>query len=260
MGRRLPDNHFLNPTLARIYDVTCGWSEDYDFYLSLANRPHMDILDLGCGTGLLCDAYAGRGHTVVGVDPAQAMLDEAAKKPNGGVIDWVQGYAQDFASERRFDLIVMTGHAFQTLLDESDVRQLFSVVRQHLKDNGRLAFESRNPRLDWAGKWHGRTAEWESDQGRFSQATRVMHASGDTLTFEHTYQFSDQRLDSISTLRFLSRSRIEELLVESGLSVTDLYGDWDTSPFDEASSPEMIFVTSPQETTRQQACSGRRHM
>lgn len=241
MSRRLPDNHFQNPTLARIYDVTCGWSEDCEFYLALAARPDMSILDLGCGTGLICDAYAGRGHKVVGVDPAQPMLDEAAKKPNAAMIEWVQGYAQDFVSGQRFDLVVMTGHAFQTLLDESDVRQVFSVVRRHLKDKGRFVFESRNPSLDWAARWHGQTAEWESDQGRFSQATRVMRATGDTITFEHTYRFSNERLHSISTLRFFSRSRIEELLVASGLSVRGFYGDWDGSPFDHGSSPEMIF-------------------
>ena len=41
------------------------------------------ILDVGCGTGALCDVLAGRGFAVTGVDPAKKML-RIAKKRNAG--------------------------------------------------------------------------------------------------------------------------------------------------------------------------------
>ena len=40
----------------------------------------LDALDVGCGTGFLSLELAGRGHRVVGVDFAPAMLDEARRK------------------------------------------------------------------------------------------------------------------------------------------------------------------------------------
>lgn len=58
----MPDEHYENPKLAAVYDVFCPWGVDRDFYLSLAGEPPQHVLDLGCGTGLLCEAYAARGH------------------------------------------------------------------------------------------------------------------------------------------------------------------------------------------------------
>ncbi|MCS0457536.1 MULTISPECIES: hypothetical protein [Rhizobium] len=33
----MPDLHYEHPRLAALYDLACGWSEDRDFYLSLAD-------------------------------------------------------------------------------------------------------------------------------------------------------------------------------------------------------------------------------
>jgi len=132
MSKNALDNHYVNAKLAALYDTNCGWGEDRDFYLSQANQPGMDILDIGCGTGLLCHAYAKLGHKVVGVDPAQAMLD-VARQQQGSGIEWVQAYAQD-------------RHAFQVLLSDADVLKLFAVVAEHLKPDGRFVFESRKIR------------------------------------------------------------------------------------------------------------------
>jgi 2-polyprenyl-3-methyl-5-hydroxy-6-metoxy-1,4-benzoquinol methylase len=117
----MPDLHYEYPRLAALYDLDNGWSADRDFYVSLAGGEPKRVLDLGCGTGLICDAFAARGHSVTGADPSGAMLDVARSKPNGGKIEWVQAFAQAFRSEKRFDLIIMTGHAFQVLLDEADI-------------------------------------------------------------------------------------------------------------------------------------------
>jgi SAM-dependent methyltransferase len=38
------------------------------------------ILDVGCGTGLLLEALAGRGHQVVGVEPSAGMRAEASHR------------------------------------------------------------------------------------------------------------------------------------------------------------------------------------
>ncbi|MBX3074382.1 class I SAM-dependent methyltransferase [Candidatus Obscuribacterales bacterium] len=84
----------------------------------MAGEPSRVILDLGCGTGLLCNAYAERGHHVTGADPSNAMLEVARKKPFGSAIEWIQASAQSFRSSKRFDLIIMTGHAFQVLLED----------------------------------------------------------------------------------------------------------------------------------------------
>src|ERR1044072_3441394 len=90
----MPDKHYENSKLVEIYDLDSPWSIDRNFYLSLAGMPPQKILDLGCGTGLLTDAYAVQGHEVTGVDPSPAMLEAARRKPHGHQIEWVESSAQ----------------------------------------------------------------------------------------------------------------------------------------------------------------------
>ena len=47
------------------------------------------ILDVGCGTGALCDALSQRGFAVTGVDVAQRMLNIAARKKGAQNICYV---------------------------------------------------------------------------------------------------------------------------------------------------------------------------
>jgi SAM-dependent methyltransferase len=235
------DPHYVNPKLVELYDLTCGWSPDRNFYLSLAGPSRQRILDLGCGTGLLCDAYAARNHDVTGVDPAAAMLDVARRKPHGKDVEWVQSAAQTYRSEKRFDLIIMTGHAFQVLLSDDDVLATFTTMRLHMSPDGFTAFESRNPAFDWKSTW-----DYDIDLGSrgnpIRMTSRFLAMKDERLSFELRYEFHDETLVSPSVLRFLSRGDIEERLVASGLQIENVFGDWDARPFDEDSSREMIFI------------------
>ena len=236
----MPDKHYENSKLVEIYDLDSPWSIDRDFYLSLAGMPPQRILDLGCGTGLLTDAYAVQGHEVTGVDPSPAMLEMARRKPHGHQIEWVESFAQSYQSETRFDLIVMTGHAFQALLDDSDIMATLGVMRRHLKQTGRVVFESRNPSIDWANRWNYEMV-FEHGGEIVRESRRFIKLENSRMTFELLYEFPDESIVSTSELRFLSRGEIEERVIASGLHVDKLFGGWHFERFDEASSPEMIF-------------------
>jgi ubiquinone/menaquinone biosynthesis C-methylase UbiE len=234
------DKHYENPKLAEVYDLDSPWSIDRDFYLSLAGTPPQRILDLGCGTGLLTDAYAAKGHEVTAVDPSRAMLEVARRKPHAGRIEWVESSAQSYQSDTRFDLIVMTGHAFQALLDDSDIMATLGVMRRHLKQAGRVVFESRNPSIDWAGRWNYETA-FEHGGGVVRESRRFIKTVNARMTFELLYEFPDESVVSTSELRFSCRGEIEERVTASGLRVDKLFGGWHSERFDEVSSAEMIF-------------------
>ncbi|MFV9507775.1 MAG: class I SAM-dependent methyltransferase [Oscillochloridaceae bacterium umkhey_bin13] len=240
----MPDEHYEHPKLAAIYDLFSAWSASRDFYLTQAGDAPQQILDLGCGTGLLCDAYAAQGHNVTGVDPSATMLAVARQKPHGQAITWVQATAQAYRSAQRFDLIIMTGHAFQVLLDDDAVHAALVTVRQHLNPNGRFVFESRNPAIDWATEWNGSYAL--DHQGvTINEITEVRAQVSDRISFEMRYQFPDETLVSQSELHFLPRQALEERLANAGLLVETVFGNWDATPFDPVTSHEMIFITRP---------------
>jgi SAM-dependent methyltransferase len=237
------DLSYEDSRLAEIYDLDNPWAEDTDFYLALAEPGPSRVLDLGCGTGTLCCALAQRGHLVSGVDPAGPMLAIAAGKPHAEKVEWIQSSAQDYRSAHRFDLIVMMGHVFQILLTDEEVLAVLANMRRHLKPGGKAGFETRNPNIDWAHVWGTHEpAEHTLPYGRVRETLQITSEFGELISFQQQFEFPNQIVTSSSTLRFLSRSRIEELIARSGLVTRDVFGDWDRSPFEPKQSLEMIFV------------------
>jgi len=234
---------YQNPQIAEIYDLDNPWAREYDFYLSLAGPRPCSVLDLGCGTGTLCCALAERGHRVTGVDPAAAMLAVAKSKPHAQQVEWVECSAQSYWSHRRFDLIVMTGHAFQVLLTDTDTLAVLETMRAHLKERGKVAFETRNPRIDWAGEWTGRSPSVHTlPGGKLLETLEITGQDDEFISFQTYYRLPRATLTTSSKLRFPSREHVEALIARSGLVVRDVFGDWDAAPFAAASSREIIFI------------------
>jgi hypothetical protein len=177
---------------------------------------------------------------VIGVEPSAAMLAVARSKQFAERVEWVDSLAQTYRSQRRFNLIVMTGDAFQIFLTDAEALAALETMRRHLTDHGRIAFESRNPQMDWVGKWNAKSRILSG--GQISETLTITGVVEEFISFQTLYQTPDEILTTCSTLRFPSREQIETLLVCSGLVVRDVFGDWNASPFEPASSPEMIFI------------------
>ena len=65
------------------------------------------------------------------------MLAVAKSKPFADRVEWVEAYAQSYRSQRRFDLIIMTGHAFQVLPTDADALAVLETMRGFLKQSAR---------------------------------------------------------------------------------------------------------------------------
>ena len=106
-------------------------------------------MELGCGTGaaLLYIVNREKAETrpFVGIDPAPQMLAIARSKAEAERVTWVEGVLSDFESQQRFDLIFMTGHAFQCLLSDEEITDTFRAALRLLSPEGNFAFETRNP-------------------------------------------------------------------------------------------------------------------
>ena len=231
---------YRDPRMAALYDAVNPWAEDSEFYLSLAGLPSRRVLDLGCGTGTLCCALAEHGHRVTGVDGAAAMLAVARRKPHADREEWVESSAETYRSQQRFDLVVMTGHAFQALLTDAEALAVLQTMRRHLQEGGRAAFESRNPGIDWVGEWTARSRMLSG--GQIGESLNLTAADGEFISFQTSYRVLDRTLSTSSTLRFSSREHIEALIIHSGLRVREVFGDWGAGPFEPARSREMIFI------------------
>jgi len=119
---------------------TAGERAAWDRILALVleARPGLDALDVGCGTGFLALELAARGHQVVGVDFAPAMIDEARRKAaaRGLSVRFDEADAEQLPfAPRSFDLVI-SRHVLWTLPHpEAAIDEWIRVLRP----GGRLA-------------------------------------------------------------------------------------------------------------------------
>lgn len=241
------DLHFSDIELAELYDALSSRGRsgrDFDFYLPLIMAAE-SVLDVGCGTGALLNAARRRGHRghLCGLDPAAGMIEVARRHRD---IEWVLGDLASVHLAREFDLIVMTGHAFQVLVDDAELQRALRAIHALLGPQGRFAFETRNPAArDWE-TWPQKYAAEVVD--RLGRAVRVSCRietpfDGRVLSFTQTYTSRawDKPRVSCSTLRFLDAKALARFLAAADLTVEKQFGDWDRTPVTDV-SPEIITV------------------
>lgn len=222
----MPDRCFANPRLADIYDDLDTDRRDLDHYVAMAAEFGVrSVLDVGCGTGVLALRLAAKGLDVTGVDPAEASLAVARRKPGADLVRWVVGDATTIAP-MGVDLVTMTGNVAQVFLIDSEWWATLAGIRTALHPSGRLIFEVRDPaRRGWE--------EWNRDDsfarveipgtGTVETWVELIDVSLPMVTFMHTYRFEDGlQLTSDSTLRFRDRDEIVASLAETGFVALDV--------------------------------------
>ncbi|AFU03345.1 class I SAM-dependent DNA methyltransferase [Nocardia brasiliensis] len=239
------DKVFTDARLAALYDLFSPADEraDLEFYLPLLMRAP-SVLDLGCGTGTLLHRARAAGHTgrLCGVDPAPGMLEVARSR---GDIEWVLG---DIGAvrDRRFDLVVMTGHAFQALVDDEELRSTVATVAAVLPETGSFVFETRNPAVreweTWDRRYSGEVTDHTGAVVRCVCEVREP-VGGDLVSFTHIFSSARWARPEVSrsTLRFLDQAGLAELLRGAGLIVAEQFGDWDRRSLTQ-DCPEIITV------------------
>ncbi len=239
------DRHFSETKLAELYDLFAPWGEpDDQFYLPLVMSA-ASVLDVGCGTALLLRKAREAGHTgrLCGLDPADAMLAQARHHMD---IELILGDLSTVSFDHEFDLIVMTGHAFQVLLTDDQVRTALAAIRSALTEGGRFAYETRNPSARGWERWTpAHATEVVTSAG---EIVRLVHEvetpiAGDIVRFTSTYTSPNWNHPetSQSALRFLDAEALATFVSDADLVIEEQYGDWDRTPLADT-SPEIITI------------------
>jgi SAM-dependent methyltransferase len=240
------ERHFTEDRLAALYDLFYPPERraDFAFYLPLVLSARA-VLDVGCGTGALLRLAREAGHSgrLCGLDPALGMITQARKWPG---IEWVHGDLTTVRWEREFDLVVMTGHTFQELVEDDEIRAALAAIRAALVDGGRFAFETRNP-LDrawerWATRYSGEVTDATGAVVRCEYWVETP-VEGDVVRYVATFTSPawDRPEVSRGTLRFLDVDMLATFLSESGLVIEEQFRDWARGPLT-ATSPEITTI------------------
>ncbi|MFI1724554.1 class I SAM-dependent methyltransferase [Streptomyces sp. NPDC020489] len=239
------DRSFADLSIAALYDSLNPWGRGDDFYAGrVMSAP--TVLDVGCGTGRLLARCREMGHPgrLTGLDPAAAMLVQARRREPR--VEWVLGDLGSVAWRGEFDLVTMTGHAFQEILGDDELRTALRAVRAALADGGRFVFDTRNPSARaWESWTPDHIYEAADPEGAVAWMWHevVEPVRGDRVTFTSTFQGVRWERPQVTTttLRFLDTWGLESFLAEAGLVVEEQYGDWGRGPVT-PESPELVTV------------------
>lgn len=246
--------------IAPFYDIEhAHFDEDVSLYQNFAELCGSPLLELACGSGRLLVPLAQEGYEMTGVDSSARMLGLAHDAlRQAGVAARCKLVQEDMATlhlEQKFRLAFIALGSFGHLCTRREQKQTLQAVRAHLATGGKFILDISNADVRYMEHLSGQMLHqgtWQRDDGTFLSHF-VSPASSPTrrlLELMHFYEEHKQgeavhRTVIKTYLYVFERNEVELLLEQAGFSVTDVYGDYELSPY-EHDSPRMIFIADAQ--------------
>ena len=228
--------------------------DDIPFILATAKQANGAILELGCGTGRLLRPLAQAGYTAVGIDLSEQMLaiaKELISQDSDEIQERIQLVHGDmsnfsFSMESRFDLCLIPYNTVMHL-SGNDLHSCLRQVKKALLPNGRLLIDTINPHM---------LAEIE-DQEEFmlenelfdpehNEMVRVYgryrQQPNQTLSLTWRFQTADSHVDGHSLYHYRYPHQLQLALQQSGFRVKQMWGDYDSTPFNEEAPRCLILA------------------
>ena len=231
-----------DPRIVALYDLDNPGGVDHDYYRSLAQRPGVhQVVDLGCGTGLLTVTLTAHDRAVTGIDPDRGMLEHARRRPGAERVRWVLGDSSSI--EAPADLVVMTGNVAQHIVGEAWGRTLGHIAAA-LRPGGLVAFESRHPAAQVWRTWD-RDHSYGTRQTAAGPLTEWLEITGiddaGTVTFDayNVFHETGEQLVYTDSLAFRDPDQLRTDLAAAGLAVQHLWGGWHRERLSD-SSPVIV--------------------
>jgi SAM-dependent methyltransferase len=220
---------------------------EVDFIVKALDLPAgAKVLDLCCGQGRHSLELARRGFQVVGVDLSEALLYAARKRAESEGLSVTFLHCDmreiDFADE--FDAVINMFTSFGYLESEAEDEKVLGKVAQALKSGGKFLLDvvnrDRLVRDFQAREWHA------ADEGWLVLEERTFdHLSGRTETRWVCVARDGVRYERLSSVRLYTASELRTMLERAGLKVTNLFGDYDGSPYSWDSQRLIVVACKP---------------
>lgn len=239
--------------VALLYDSYVTVTFDVPFFLAEAKAAPGPVLELMAGTGRVSLPLVEAGVPLTCVDASGAMLSRLRGKlsARGLSATVVQADVRTLELPQMFALAILPFHSFSELSQPSDQELALACVYRHLHTGGKFICTLHNPNVrrksvDGQERLVGR---YSLDEGTLLLwSTSQYCADAGVVEGVHVYQEYDSdgvlRRQRMLDMRFalIERQDFEQRAVHAGFHVTELYGDYDRSPFLPDTSPYMIWI------------------
>lgn len=218
------------------------------------------LLDVACGTGRHCRAFAALGWEVAGVDRNGALLDRArAEAAAAGVtVDFVEQDMRELALADRFDAVTCLFDSIGYPLETDAIRQTLQAIRRHLPPDGVVAIEFLNALTLVRHADPLRVRRWTTPTG--STLVRVSETRLDypAQTMEVSYTLLDLRGDGtygeweeLQRNRFFGTEEMRLLLEATGFDVRQIEPSYDPAGAADDEPWHLLAVAVPAESANE---------
>lgn len=204
-------------------------------------KPPKKILDLCCGFGRHAIVLASKGFDVTGLDLSETILQQARLKAEklGIKLDLEKKDMRDIQHLNEFDVIINLFTAFGFFDSESEDLLVLQGIHRALKPDGQFVIDTIN--RDFAIQAR-KLQSWNIDNGSVILEERFFDFFKSRLEIVHHIVDNNGRKEKLeSSFRLYTLKEMLDLFSQSGLTLTEVYGDFDGSQYS-AQSPRMILV------------------
>jgi SAM-dependent methyltransferase len=203
--------------------------------------PPARILDLCCGFGRHAIVLAGEGFEVTGLDLSQPFLDQAQQRADllGITLRLEKADMRNIQHENTFDVVLNLFTAFGFFESEEDDIQVLKGIAKSLKKDGQFLIDTVN-RDNVVRDSHPK--RWSVDNGTVVLEERFFDFFKSRLEINLELverNGGNRRLEY--SFRLYTLTEMLNMFSKAGLTLTDVYGDFDGSVYS-ADSSRMILV------------------
>ena len=212
------------------------------------------VLDAACGTGMHAAWFARQGLHAAGADVSPVMIERArdnARSAQAAVDFRVAGFgelARTFAS--RFDVTTCLGNSLPHLLDDASLSDALRDFAEVTEPGGALVIQTRN--YDQLMKERTRFMPVSSRVNGQEETLflRISDFRGQGELIDFTVVTLKKRRGAWSQsarttpLRALRRQTLESALRAAGFTALQFFGGYDSAPFDETASADLIVTAT----------------
>lgn len=199
----------------------------------VAPRPGPAILDAGCGPGRISIELAVRGARVTGVDLIRPFLNAAhdSAEDEGVSLDLVQADLRSFVRPGAFDAAVSLYTSFGYCDTIEEDMLILKNLAASVREGGWFILEMTGREIAVRDFTEG---EW-FERGGFTVLTQfeVVGAWEGLRSRWMLIDADGRRIDHVYVQRLYSAIELKRLMIASGFSSVEIYGDFDFSPYNE---------------------------
>lgn len=183
----MTDADLTDPAVAADYELAYADRDGQVERLKTVLAGHLPVvdggwlLDVGCGSGLACEAAALLGYTVTGLDESPAMLELARARLPGADLRVAAPDGAEAATTNRYHAVISVGNGLVRLPRER-LDAALRGMRERLRPDGTMLVMTRN----FADR--PKSAVWRQDDVAI---VRARFADGGARTLHYVLEVED---------------------------------------------------------------------